>query len=117
MTKSMTGYGKAECSLPDSRITIEIRSLNGKNADISIKSSLIPREKEMEVRQYIAKELLKLNCSYYTGHCTGLEQYKFMAPNIVELKEPKISLRLNPGVTQADITEAKEMVLRMKNRK
>ena len=46
-----------------------------------------------------------------------LEQFKFMAPNIVELKEPKISLRLNPGVTQADITEAKEMVLRMKNRK
>ena len=45
-----------------------------------------------------------------------LEQFKFMAPNIVELKEPKISLRLNPGVTQADIQEAKEMVLRMKNR-
>ena len=39
-----------------------------------------------------------------------------MAPNIVELKEPKISLRLNPGVTQADIDEAKEMVLRMKSR-
>lgn len=45
-----------------------------------------------------------------------LEQFKFMAPNIVELKEPKISLRLNPGVTQADINEAKEMVLRMKSR-
>lgn len=45
-----------------------------------------------------------------------LEQFKFMAPNIVELKEPKISLRLNPGVTQADIQEAREMVLRMKNR-
>lgn len=65
MTKSMTGYGKAECSLPDSKITIEIRSLNGKNADISIKSSLIPREKEMEVRQYIAKELQRGNIDLY----------------------------------------------------
>lgn len=61
----MTGYGKAECSLPDSKITIEIRSLNGKNADISIKSSLVPREKEMEVRQYIAKELQRGNIDLY----------------------------------------------------
>ena len=61
----MTGYGKAECSLPDSKITIEIRSLNGKNADISIKSSLISREKEMEVRQYIAKELQRGNIDLY----------------------------------------------------
>ncbi len=45
-----------------------------------------------------------------------LEQFKFMAPNIVELKEPKISLKLNPGVTPEDIIEAKEMVLRLKGR-
>lgn len=65
MVKSMTGYGKAECLLPDSKITIEIRSLNGKNADISIKSSLIPREKEMAVRQYIAKELQRGNIDLF----------------------------------------------------
>lgn len=46
-----------------------------------------------------------------------LEQFKFMAGNIIELTEPKISLRLNPGVTKTDIQEAQEMVLRMKNRK
>ncbi|MBR4882608.1 MAG: hypothetical protein IKU18_01890, partial [Bacteroidales bacterium] len=49
MAKSMTGYGKAECVLAEGKITIEIRSLNGKNADIGIKTSLIPREKELEV--------------------------------------------------------------------
>lgn len=65
MIRSMTGYGKAECLLPDSKMTIEIRSLNGKNADISIKSSLIPREKEMEVRQYIAKELQRGNIDLF----------------------------------------------------
>lgn len=61
----MTGYGKAECLLPGGKITIEIRSLNGKNADISIKSSLIPREKEMEVRQYIAKGLQRGNIDLF----------------------------------------------------
>lgn len=65
MVRSMTGYGKAECLLPDSKIIIEIRSLNGKNADISIKSSLIPREKEMSVRQHIAKELQRGNIDLF----------------------------------------------------
>ena len=65
MVRSMTGYGKAECLLPDSKIIIEIRSLNGKNADISIKSSLIPRDKEMAVRQHIAKELQRGNIDLF----------------------------------------------------
>ena len=67
MIKSMTGYGKAECLLPSGKMTIEIRSLNGKNADISIKTSVIPREKEMEVRQYIAKELQRGNIDLFAN--------------------------------------------------
>lgn len=65
MVKSMTGYGKAECLLPDGKLIVELRSLNGKNADISIKTSIIPREKEMEVRQYIAKELQRGNIDLF----------------------------------------------------
>ena len=68
MVRSMTGYGKSECVLSDSKITIEIRSLNGKNADISIKSSLIPREKEMGIRQYIAKELQRGNIDLFATY-------------------------------------------------
>ena len=67
MIKSMTGYGKAECLLPDGKITFEIRSLNGKNADISIKSSVIPREKELETRQFIAKELQRGNIDLFAS--------------------------------------------------
>ena len=53
----MTGYGKAECDISGSKYIIEIRSLNGKNADINFKTSLIPRDKEMMLRQYLASEL------------------------------------------------------------
>ena len=67
MAKSMTGYGKAECLLPQGKITVEIRSLNGKNADIGIKTSLIPREKELDVRQYIAKELHRGNIDLFAS--------------------------------------------------
>lgn len=59
MVKSMTGYGKAEVLLSQGKATVEIRSLNGKNCDISVKSQLIPRDKEIEVRQYIAGKLYR----------------------------------------------------------
>ena len=34
MVLSMTGYGKAECSFSGSKYVMEVRSLNGKNAEI-----------------------------------------------------------------------------------
>ena len=53
----MTGYGKAECIISGSKYIVEIRSLNGKNADINLKTSLIPRDRELMLRQYLASEL------------------------------------------------------------
>lgn len=57
MIQSMTGYGKAEAQLESGKITIELRTLNGKAADISIKSQLLPKDKELLVRQKIADKL------------------------------------------------------------
>lgn len=57
MLKSMTGYGKAETTINNVKYIVEVRSLNSKAADITLKTSLIPREKEMEVRQLIASRL------------------------------------------------------------
>ena len=57
MLKSMTGYGKAETDFNGKKYIVEIRSLNGKTPDISLKTSLIPRDKEMEVRQYLSELL------------------------------------------------------------
>ena len=53
----MTGYGKSEAILENGKLTIEFRSVNGKNADISIKSSLLPKDKEIEIRKRIADKL------------------------------------------------------------
>ena len=39
-----------------------------------------------------------------------LEQIKYLTPTIEKAKEPKIPLRLNPGVKKEDIKEAKQMV-------
>lgn len=65
MVQSMTGYGKAEAILEGGKITIEIRSVNGKNADISIKSPLLPKDKEMEVRSRISSALTRGNIDMF----------------------------------------------------
>ena len=61
----MTGYGKAEATLETGKITVEVRSLNGKTADISIKTSILPKDKEMTVRQKIAAELVRGNIDFF----------------------------------------------------
>ncbi len=57
MIKSMTGYGKAECELPNKRITIEIKSLNSKQLDINARFPSTYKEKDIEVRKLIAEKL------------------------------------------------------------
>ena len=65
MIKSMTGYGRGEALLSGGKMTIEIRSLNGKNADINLKTSLIPKEKELDVRKKIADRLRRGTIDLY----------------------------------------------------
>ena len=57
MIQSMTGYGKAEIHFNGKKIHAEIKSLNSKNLDLSARIAPIYREKEMEVRKFIAAQL------------------------------------------------------------
>ena len=59
MIQSMTGYGKASARLQTGNITVKIRSVNGKNADISIKTSLLPKDKELEIRKKLSDTLTR----------------------------------------------------------
>ena len=68
MIKSMTGYGKAEAMLETGKVTVEVRSLNGKTADISIKTQMLPKEKEMVVRQKIAAALTRGNIDFFVTY-------------------------------------------------
>jgi len=63
----MTGYGKAECLLPDKKLSIELRSLNSKQMDTSTRLPSLYKEKELEIRQLIAAGLErgKVECSFH----------------------------------------------------
>jgi len=57
MLKSMTGFGKAVNQFENKKITIEIKSLNSKQADVIAKIPSIYKEKEMELRNMLVKAL------------------------------------------------------------
>lgn len=53
----MTGYGKAVVPYKEKKINVEIKSLNSKALDLSTRIAPLYREKEMEIRQKVAKVL------------------------------------------------------------
>lgn len=55
MIKSMTGFGKAEASLPHKKITVEIRSLNSKQLDLSVRMPSTYRQAEFELRGVVSR--------------------------------------------------------------
>ena len=57
MIQSMTGYGKATVAFGEKKIHVEIKSLNSKAMDLSVRIAPLYREKEMEIRNQIAKTL------------------------------------------------------------
>lgn len=57
MIKSMTGFGKASIETGDKTITAEIRSLNSKSADISLRLPSSLRNYELELRNELSRLL------------------------------------------------------------
>ena len=65
MIKSMTGYGKAVAVLETGKISIEIKTVNGKSSEASIKTALLPKDKELLVRQKIADTLVRGTIDFF----------------------------------------------------
>lgn len=119
MIESMTGYGKAEAILKAGKIIIEIRSLNSKSADISLKSQIIPREKDLAVRQKIADTLYRGTIDVYVNFEpaeSGMEKplnEEFIRQTYSHLREIRSSL---PGFGDGAVADDSALlgaVLRM----
>jgi len=57
MILSMTGFGKAEAQLPSKKITIELKSLNSKQFDMTSRVPSSLREADLELRNRVAAVL------------------------------------------------------------
>lgn len=102
MIQSMTGYGKAIVQLPSKKITVEIKSLNSKNLDLNARVPSAYREKELIIRDRLAKSLErgKVDFNLYieiTGEVTTsflnepvVKEYMKQLRNIVDGEEVEL---------------------------
>jgi uncharacterized protein (TIGR00255 family) len=65
MYYSMTGYAKEVLDLLEKQITVEIKSLNSKATDISIRMPQYYKEKEIEIRKILSENLLRGKIDFF----------------------------------------------------
>ena len=57
MIQSMTGFGKVTAEHLSKKVTVEIKSLNSKQLDLSTRIPALYKEKEMPIRSMLLQEL------------------------------------------------------------
>lgn len=109
MIQSMTGYGKEVIQLPSKTITIEIKSLNSKGLDLNTRVPSAYREKELEIRDLLAKSLQrgKIDFSLYI-EVTGEEVTTQLNESVV-----KVYIKQLANVVNGDPVELLKMAVRM----
>lgn len=110
MIRSMTGFGKATLQLPTKKITVEVKSLNSKGLDLSVRMPSVYREMELGLRNEIslALERGKIDFSIYIESTAEQTSTKVNVPII---KAYIAQLREVYG--HADETELMKMAVRM----
>jgi len=90
----MTGYGKSILQLPSKKITIELKSLNSKNLDLNTRIPSKYREKEIQIRRQLAKELVrgKIDISLFA-----------------EITAEELTTQINKEIVQQYLTQLKEI--------
>ena len=109
----MTGYGKAEALLETGKITFEIRTLNSKNADINIKTPILPKDKELYVRQKIAASLQRGTIDFYaTWEANAADSGKKINPDLLKgYYNELVSIRKDlPGFTDPKDRENNDLL-------
>ncbi|HBB49189.1 MAG TPA: YicC family protein [Flavobacteriaceae bacterium] len=109
MVYSMTGFGKSVLTLPGKKITIEVKSLNSKGLDLSARIPSSLREKELLMRDRLAKALKrgKIDLSVYVESTGDERSAQLNTPVIQAYMEQLQTLAEGPEI------ERLQMALRL----
>lgn len=94
MIQSMTGFGKATLQLPTKKITVEVKSLNSKGLDLSVRMPSVYREMELGLRNEIS---------------LALERGKIDFSVYIESTAEQTSTKVNVPIVKAYIAQLREV--------
>jgi uncharacterized protein (TIGR00255 family) len=95
MLISMTGYGRDECDLGNRVYAVEIKSLNSKQLDLTVKLPSLMKEREMEIRSWLSNEL---------------QRGKIEVGIYLEMEEGAASWAINRAVVEEYLQQLREML-------
>lgn len=90
----MTGFGRAEGNFEGKKISVDIRSLNGKNIDLNIRIPLFYKEKEFEIRKILSETIVRGKADCYIS---------------IEHMEENPSVIINHNMVKSYVSELKSI--------
>lgn len=102
MLYSMTGFGKGVCELPSKKITVEVKSLNSKQADIAVRIPTLLRAAELELRNRVAAALIrgKIDVSITVENIAADTATGLNLPAMAEYKKQIIEMQKALGLPE-----------------
>ena len=113
MIKSMTGYGKGEALLDNGKIIVEIRTLNGKTAEINLKTTLLPKDKDLAVRKKLADRLVRGTIDVYLTYEAGAADLAHQVDRDVFLSYWQSAMEAVSGLPAVDASALAASILRL----
>ena len=113
MLKSMTGYGKAVSELDERIFTLEARSVNSKQLDISIKLPGTFRDKEIELRTFLTQTLERGKIDLFISTEMNGESMKYSINKAVALRYQKELKELQYILNEEDIPGLLPFILKL----
>ncbi len=111
----MTGYGKAECLIQNKKYIIEIRSLNSKQMDLSMRLSPSVREKELDIRTLLTQQLErgKVDCAIYVDESAGAAEQATYTPINIDALDYYVKTLTAYAEQKSIATDVMALALRM----
>lgn len=98
----MTGYGRAVVTTHKRKITVEVRSLNSKQFDFSARIPAVYREREIELRNVVAKRLErgKTDLTVYSENLIVEAPSSINVPVVAEYKRQISEMARSLGIEE-----------------
>lgn len=113
MVKSMTGFGKATVESGNKKIVIEVKSLNSKQLDLSLRLPNLYKEKEMEIRSMVKDRLErgKVDMNIYFDSAEGEKTVSINQTVVMQYFNQMLEISDHLGI-QTDKNELLQTVMR-----
>ncbi len=111
----MTGFGRAEATVGNKKITIEVKSLNSKGIDLNIKIPSLFRAQEMPIRTMLSQEVSRGKCDFYLSYnMIGAEQNHILNQDLLDKYYQDLkSFSDAKGIANTDQTDFLSILMRM----